>query len=83
MNLVHMAVPRNKKERDKETAAAIAKTIRARRVALSVSQQYLAGRAQCSLATIRNLEAGPPSLEMADRLDAALSELEREAVNPT
>ena len=38
----------------------------------------LAGLAGCSLATVRTIEAGPPSLAMAERIVAALGRIESE-----
>lgn len=66
------------REAERQRAEAIAGTVRTRRVRLGVSQQYLATVAGCSLGTVRTIEAGPPSAEMADRIDAALSQLEEE-----
>lgn len=80
MNIQTNEPQRSNSAVERQMAGTIAATIRERRVRLRVSQQYLATVAGCSLGTVARIEAGPPSLEMADRLDAALSQLEAEAV---
>ena len=68
-------------EQDREAAARLIRSVRSRRVRLGISQQTLAGVAGCSLATIRDIEAGPPSLAMARRVDDALADLEAAAAS--
>ena len=64
--------------RERALAADLITTVRERRVRLGLSQQALAGLAGCSLATVRTIEAGPPSLAMAERIVAALRRIESE-----
>lgn len=71
---MNVAIRRIMQERAK--AEELAGAVRERRVALRVSQAYLASAAGCSLSTVRTMEAGPPSLDMAARIDAVLTDLE-------
>jgi transcriptional regulator with XRE-family HTH domain len=54
--------------------------VRARRLAAGLSQQELAQRAHCSLASLRLFDRGyrPPNSETLARVEAVLTELERE-----
>jgi len=65
-------------ELERQVASELIATVRERRVRLGLSQQALAGLAGCSLATVRTIEAGPPSLAMAERIVAALGRIESE-----
>ena len=65
-------------ELERQAASELIATVRERRVRLGLSQQALAGLAGCSLATVRTIEAGPPSLAMAERIVAALGRIESE-----
>lgn len=78
MTLITIGTEPTRAEEDRRQASIIAGKVRERRVRLGVSQQYLATVAGCSLGTIRTMEAGPPSIDMADRVDAALTQLEAE-----
>jgi transcriptional regulator with XRE-family HTH domain len=55
--------------------------VRGRRLAAGLSQQELAKRAHCSLASLRLFDRGyrPPHSETLGRVEAVLDELERKA----